>query len=256
MMSKVKLLIAESNNEEKAKLKEVLCKDFEIIESDCGTEAIEIAKREDICVVICNIALKHTDGITLCEKIKEVKQDTRFIMLASAFSDTQVKRMVDSGVDYYLLKPYDPSTLVRHILFLESPDLNITEAARVLSNYPPFASKKVEESLSNIFLTMKIPAHIKGYQYLKEGIRLAMRKPDIVGSITKELYPSIADKFSTSPSKVERAIRHAIEVGWSRGKVEDINNLFKVKAFDQKDKPTNGEFISFIAEKLLIEEMA
>jgi len=104
-----------------------------------------------------------------------------------------------------------------------------------------------------IFMTVGIPAHIKGYQFLREAIKLTIDTPDIINCITKKLYPSIADKFETSASKVERAIRHAIEVAWNRGKIENINALFGVRVYGSNDKPTNGEFIALVADKMLIE---
>jgi len=107
--------------------------------------------------------------------------------------------------------------------------------------------------ISDIFITVGIPAHIKGYQFLREAIKLTIQQPEIINSITKHLYPDIAKEFNTSPSKVERAIRHAIEVGWSRGKIENINSIFGVKVYSHNDRPTNGEFIALIADKLLVD---
>jgi len=129
-----------------------------------------------------------------------------------------------------------------------------TKAAEVLQDFSDIKTgKKLEERISNIFITVGIPAHIKGYQFLREAVKLTIEKPEIINSITKQLYPTIAKKFKTSASKVERAIRHAIEVGWNRGRVENINNAFGVRAFDTKDKPTNGEFIAIVADKMILE---
>jgi len=114
-------------------------------------------------------------------------------------------------------------------------------------------NKVIDEKISNIFITVGIPAHIKGYQFLREAIKMAIREPDIINSITKQLYPNIASKFQTSASKVERAIRHAIEVAWNRGRIENINSIFGVKVYGTNDKPTNGEFIALVADKMLIE---
>ena len=111
----------------------------------------------------------------------------------------------------------------------------------------------VTKRISNIFITVGIPAHIKGYQFLREAIKLTINRPEIINSITKELYPAIAKQFNTSASKVERAIRHAIEVGWSRGKIENINNIFGVRVYDQNDRPTNGEFIALVADKMMVD---
>ena len=114
-------------------------------------------------------------------------------------------------------------------------------------------NRLLDEKISNIFITVGIPAHIKGYQFLREAIKMAIESPEIINSITKKLYPAIAQKFETSSSKVERAIRHAIEVAWNRGKIENINTLFGVKVYSNNEKPTNGEFIALVADKMLLE---
>ena len=116
--------------------------------------------------------------------------------------------------------------------------------------------RNLEERITNIFLTIGIPAHIKGYHFLREAIKMVVQDNDIINRITKELYPSIAKKFNTTPSKVERAIRHSIDVAWSRGKVENINQLFGYVVYDKNDKPTNGEFIALVADKLSMERIA
>ena len=119
---------------------------------------------------------------------------------------------------------------------------------------PPTPYPNVDDRMSNIFLSLGIPAHIKGYQFLREGVRLVIEQPDRINRITKELYPSIARRYATSPSKVERAIRHAIEVAWSRGRVESLNRAFGCRVAIPEDKPTNGEFIALIADKLGMEK--
>jgi len=257
-MQKLKLLIAESNFEEKTKLADCCNKweQFKVLVADCGKSAIEIAEKEKPEVVICNFALKNTDGITLCEKLKALG-DTKIVMLSSAFSDTVVKRMIECGVDYYMLRPFDEKALKKQVELLTKLALEKTKpetkAAQVVGTFPPIATKQLEERISNIFITMGIPAHIKGYQFLREAIKIIIEYPTMIGGITKELYPTIAKHFSTTPSKVERAIRHAIEVGWNRGRINQINEIFKVRAFDPNDRPTNGEFIALVADKLLLE---
>ena len=113
--------------------------------------------------------------------------------------------------------------------------------------------KLLDERLANIFISAGIPPHIKGYQFLREAVKQAVTDPSMINNITKMLYPAVAERFNTSPSKVERAIRHAIEVAWSRGKIENINNIYGIKIFSRGDKPTNGELIALVSDKLLIE---
>jgi len=122
-----------------------------------------------------------------------------------------------------------------------------THAAQALN------ASLLNKKISDIFITVGIPAHIQGYKFLREAIKLTIKQPGIINCITKQLYPSIAKLFGTSPSKVERAIRHAIEVGWSRGKIENINNIFGVKVYGHNDRPTNGEFIALVADKMMVD---
>ena len=114
-------------------------------------------------------------------------------------------------------------------------------------------SKSLDERITSIFLSIGIPAHIKGYQFLKEAIKIVIKEPEMINGITKQLYPAIAQNFETSPSKVERAIRHAIEVAWNRGRIENLNTIFGYHIYTKNDKPTNGEFIALIADRLTLE---
>ena len=146
-----------------------------------------------------------------------------------------------------MIKPIDYKLLDVRIEEILNNDDNMELRKR------PIRNKQLEEKITNIFITVGIPAHIKGYQFLREAIKMAIDNPDIINSITKRLYPSIAERFETSSSKVERAIRHAIEVAWNRGKIENINSLFGVRVYSNNEKPTNGEFIALVADKMLIE---
>jgi len=128
-----------------------------------------------------------------------------------------------------------------------------TKAAQVIEEFNKNQSQNLAKRISDIFITVGIPAHIKGYVFLREAIIQTIAQPGIINCITKQLYPSVAKRFQTTPSKVERAIRHAIEVGWSRGKIENINNIFGVKVYGQHDRPTNGEFIALVADKMLVD---
>ena len=115
------------------------------------------------------------------------------------------------------------------------------------------STASLDEKISNIFISIGIPPHIKGYNYLREGIKYAVEEPNIINNVTKELYPKIANHFDTTPSKVERAIRHAIEVAWNRGRIDAINAIFGVRVYIGTEKPTNSEFIALVADKLILE---
>ena len=149
-----------------------------------------------------------------------------------------------------MLKPVDPETLFKRILdVLDDSYMNANQIS-LLSSQP----KTLDEKITSIFLMIGIPAHIKGYHYLREAIRMVYAEPETINRITKELYPGIAKRFNTSASKVERAIRHAIEVAWTRGKIENINQIYGFNIYGKNDKPTNGEFIALIADKLIMED--
>ena len=263
-MNNKKILIAESNQEERQKLVDTCIESwgdkFEIISTECGDKACELSKDKELKLVISGFALLNNDGITLCEEVKKGDRVT-FMMMASAFSDITIKRMTESGVDCYMIRPFSAEAFRKQVDFLIGAQDVVknevegvsTQAAQIVGSFPMIANKQLEERISNIFITMGIPAHIKGYHFLREAVKIIVGNPALIGGITKELYPSIAKAFNTTSSKVERAIRHAIEVGWNRGRINQINEIFKVRAFDQKDRPTNGEFIALVADKLLLE---
>jgi two-component system response regulator (stage 0 sporulation protein A) len=160
---------------------------------------------------------------------------------------------MELGASYYMVKPFDNHVLNRRI----------QEVAGQKSGAPvrslltmPTGHKSLDEKITSIFLMIGIPAHIKGYQFLREAVRMVIEHSDVINRITKELYPSIAKRYDTSSSKVERAIRHAIEVAWSRGKIDNLNQIFGYTIYAKGDKPTNGEFIALVADKLLMEQSA
>jgi two-component system, response regulator, stage 0 sporulation protein A len=152
---------------------------------------------------------------------------------------------MNMGASYFMAKPINIDTLCKRIIELNS---NV-----IYTSIASSTSRELDEKISHIFITVGIPAHIKGYKFLREAIKLSISDPNIINSITKKLYPAIAEKFDTSASKVERAIRHAIEVAWNRGKIENINGLFGVTVYSSNEKPTNGEFIALVADKMLME---
>ena len=194
-------------------------------------------------VVIMDIVLHGCDGFKVLESVDTSK--TKFVIQSSLSMDGFINKAISMGAKYYCIKPFDSETLKDRVNDL------FVEAKQTKTYYNQ--NNHLEEKITNIFITVGIPAHIKGYQFLREAIKLAIANPEIINSITKKLYPTIAEKYSTSASKVERAIRHAIEVAWNRGKIENINNLFGIKVYSSNEKPTNGEFIALVADKMLIE---
>ena len=214
-------------------------------------ETIQCVENEKVDLIITDILLQNSDGFELLEKLKEVKNVPRVLILSAVTGDAFVQKALSLGADYYMLKPYSYDVLISRINDILANTNNSKteeETKNTLSKI-----KNLDGRLSNIFITVGIPAHIKGYQFLREAIKMAIESPEIINSITKKLYPSIAQKFDTTSSKVERAIRHAIEVAWNRGKIENINMLFGIKVYSDNEKPTNGEFIALVADKMLIE---
>ena len=169
----------------------------------------------------------------------------KIIIASSLAHEGFINKALSLGASYYLNKPYSMETLIKRI-----NDVNQLETSIYKEKNP---NRVIDEKLANIFITVGIPAHIKGYQFLREAIKMAMETPEIINSITKKLYPAIAEKFETTASKVERAIRHAIEVAWNRGKIENINSIFGLKVYTSSEKPTNGEFIALVADKMILE---
>lgn len=211
-----------------------------------GEELIKLIKNLKPDVVVMDVVLQKCDGFKVLESVKNVP--TNIVVQSSLSIDGFINKAISLGAKYYCIKPFDTATLKERVEDILNAKNN--------TNKMFFNSKsksQIEEKITNIFITVGIPAHIKGYQFLREAIKLAIDNPEIINSITKKLYPTIAEKYDTSASKVERAIRHAIEVAWNRGKIENINNLFGIKVYSSNEKPTNGEFIALVADKMLIE---
>lgn len=219
--------------------------EFEVVgaESD-GEKGVALIKLRKPEFIITGIILKSLDGFAVMGKLAEEGIKSKIIVLSSFVRDAIIKRAIDSGATFYIAKPYKEEALKQRLIELiaDGEEVRPTEVKRVL-----------DEKISKIIITVGIPPHIKGYQYLREGVKMAVSNPNIINNITKQLYPKIGEKYDTTPSKVERAIRHAIEVAWSRGRIESINALLGIRAYVGNDKPTNGEFIALIADKMLLD---
>ncbi len=250
-MSKRKIFLVQDTKEQNDKLKEFFTQDdnFEVI-GDCtdGEYALAFAYNNLPDVIILELVLSGYDGLSIISKIKAMNLPIKIVVLSSLSRDEIVKMAMDAGADYFIAKPCNYEVLKERIL-----ELNENKKKPSAELAPSSVNKWLDERLGTIFINVGIPPHIKGYSFLREGIKLAIMRPEIVNNITKQLYPMIAKAFDTTPSKVERAIRHAIEVAWNRGRIDNINNILGVKAFVGKEKPTNGEFIALVADKLMLE---
>lgn len=249
MNEKIKIFLADCNlNFRKELVEEIKNEEMEVVgEAGDGAEALELIKEIKPDLIVLDVVLPSIDGFVLIEEIKKI-YSPKFIVTSSLTHEGFVSKAMQLGVEYFMIKPINKNILISRIKDISSP----VEEQKI-SNKDKLKNKALEEKITNIFITVGIPAHIKGYQFLREAIKMAIDYPEIINSITKKLYPSIAEKFETSASKVERAIRHAIEVAWNRGKIENINSIFGLKVYSSNEKPTNGEFIALVADKMLIE---
>lgn len=250
---KLRILIADDNKDFCDVLKNYLGKqpNFEIVATAFnGDDAFEQIMELKPDVALLDEVMPHLDGIGVLEKLQANNiSHTMCIMLTAVTEESVTARAFALGAKHYIAKPFDMELLVNRIKQLKEPIKCIKNS---LLNFN-YSSLDLETRVTNILHEIGVPAHIRGYHYMREAIIMAIGDIDVLNYITKELYPSIAKKCSTTPSRVERAIRHAIEVAWNRGRVEVIDSLFGYTINNHKGKPTNSEFIALIADRLRLE---
>ena len=248
-MKQVRLLLVDDNKELVNMIKEYFTSHANIKvvkEAYDGREGIEYIKnnQNDYDIILLDLIMPKKDGISVLEDMNTLNIDKKVIVLTSYNTPEVIKKVSDFGVNYFILKPFELSELEKRIL--ESFQ---DQETKTLDLY----HQNLQISITNILHELGVPSHIKGYQYIREGISIIYDKPSVIGGITKELYPEIADKFDTTVSRVERAIRHAIEVSWNRGDWDLMEEIFGHSVDIDKAKPTNSEFIVTIADKLRLE---
>lgn len=242
------VVILQASDEEAYECAERLSSSFEIVGWTSDSEvALNFVAKEKPDFFITSLMLRKSDGVYVLEKAKELSPKTFTIVLSVVNHGALMQNAIDAGADYYMIKPIDYNALILRMQSMVNKTLIKPREEKVAKD------NNIDEKVSRIFIGMGIPPHIKGYVYLREGVKLAVLSPDIINSITKKLYPAIGKKFNTTSSKVERAIRHAIEVAWSRGKIENFNALFGVRIYNEREKPTNSEFIALVADRLLLD---
>ncbi len=258
--NQIKVLVADDNREFCGILKSYFSNDpdFNLIDvCTNGMEVINVIQKDDIEVLILDLIMPYMDGIGVLEKINSMKLEKRpKIIILTAFGQENItQKAVQLGVDYYILKPFDLEVLgdrvrqvVRDIKTGDDSPITITPMPSAVSS-----AKNLEIEVTRVIHEIGVPAHVKGYQYLRDAIMLVVEEINFLGAVTKELYPTIAQKYDTTPSRVERAIRHAIELAWDRGDVDKINKVFGYTISGEKGKPTNSEFIAIIADRLRLE---
>lgn len=224
-----------------------------------GEEVLEqFRKGTQADVMILDIIMPHLDGLGVLEQMKDLEMTVvpKVIMLTAFGQENITQRAVQLGATYYVLKPFDMDVLINRIRQLAEGSVYAKASNSKVSAFTPLPTKNMDANITTIIHEIGVPAHIKGYQYLREAITMVFNDIELLGAITKTLYPSIAVQFKTTPSRVERAIRHAIEVAWTRGNIDSISQLFGYTVNISKSKPTNSEFIAMVADKLRLEHRA
>jgi len=262
-LKKIKVCIVDDNRELVALLEEYISEqpDMDVIGvAHNGQDCLSMLEQVSPDVLVLDIIMPHLDGLAVLERIKEFQKGTSIpnVIMLTAFGQEDVtKKAVELGASYFILKPFDMDNLVVHIRQSGEKGAGIARS-NTYSPRQPVEAKPVnlEASITSIIHEIGVPAHIKGYLYLREAISMVYNDIELLGSITKVLYPDIAKKYNTTASRVERAIRHAIEVAWSRGNIDSISSLFGYTVSMTKAKPTNSEFIAMVADKLRLEHKA
>lgn len=247
------VVLLESNSAVLAQLKEGFAdkQRFTLLYAgDDGDEGMKQILRLKPDIVVVGMFLKGTDGCGVIRAVNKTWPDAKIIATGIS-NDNLMERAMAEGAIYYLVKPFSIESALERIDELVK-NMPKEEASLAVHHRKPVS---VEEKISEIFIAIGIPPHIKGYSYLREAIKLSIEQPYVINSVTKELYPTVAKRFKTTSSKVERAIRHAIEVAWNRGRIDAINAIFGTRLYLGTEKPTNSEFIALVADKLILENM-
>lgn len=271
MREKITVLIADDNQEFSTTLATYLKNQEDMVvvgRAKDGNEALDMVSSLMPDVLLLDVIMPHLDGIGVLEQMNMIKLNKKpiCIMLSAVGQDKVTQRAIELGAEYYVVKPFDIDLLITRIRELKnykpssqnnnfiSREIWISKSQYIdIPNNPANKEENIEALVTNVIHEVGVPAHIKGYQYLREAIIMVINDIDVINQITKCLYPQIANKFHTTPSRVERAIRHAIEVAWGRGEQKTVENIFGYTISAAKGKPTNSEFIAMISDKLRLE---
>ena len=263
-MKKIKIGIVDDNQDFCEVVRDYLNKqnNIEVIfTAPDGIKAIEYLENENTCpdILILDLIMPHMDGFGVLEHLgsKELNKYPRVIMTSAVGQDSIIQKAMELGAQYYLVKPVNMKLLIKRINQLDNSIVGAfdddSHLRKSLVMKDSVVNNDLEIDITNLIHEIGVPAHIKGYQYLRDAITLVVNRMEYLNAVTKELYPAIAAINNTTPSRVERAIRHAIEIAWNRGKLETLENLFGYTVQQDKGKPTNSEFIAIIAVKLRLE---
>ncbi len=265
-MAELSIAIADDNRQTLNLLGEILEKEEGIHvvgKADNGEDAYKMIVKTNPDIVLMDVIMPRLDGISVMEKVKnnpQMKGSPSFIMVSAASSQNVTEDAFCFGANYYIMKPFSKDDVLDKIRRVssgcEKNGSGNSRNRRVIQPYldkTAYMEQNLETDVTQMLHEIGIPAHIKGYQYLRDAIIMSVQDSEMLSSVTKILYPTIAKKHQTTPSRVERAIRHAIEVAWSRGKMDTINALFGYTVSGGKGKPTNSEFVALIADKIRLD---
>ena len=265
-MAELSIAIADDNRQTLNLLGEILEKEDGIHvvgKADNGEDAYNMIVRTNPDIVLMDVIMPRLDGISVMEKIKnntQMKNHPSFIMVTAASSQDVTEDAFRLGANYYIMKPFNRDVILDKIRRVcrgraKAAGNVHTEMKRVQPylDKENYMEQNLETDVTQMLHEIGIPAHIKGYQYLRDAIIMSVRDTEMLSSVTKILYPTIAKTHKTTPSRMERAIRHAIEVAWNRGRIDAINAIFGVRVYIGTEKPTNSEFIALVADKLILE---
>lgn len=254
-MERLSVAIAEDNERMLNLLGDIIESDKELClvgKANNGEDMYHIIKEKKPDVVLMDLVMPKMDGISVMELINvdsSVKKRPTFIIITAISQERITEDAFNKGAAYYILKPFNNETVLRRVKSIKKSQIEM-ESQYYVEKREELNQKSIENQVTELIHEIGIPAHIKGYHYLRDGILMAIEDMDVLNAITKVLYPAIAKKNQTTSSRVERAIRHAIEVAWSRGKIDTLEELFGYTVSYGKGKPTNSEFIALVADTI------
>lgn len=239
-----KVIVADANDSYRAMLREAIEQSGEftvIADVSDGKSALQQVRDLGPDLLVLDVVLPELDGFGVLNQIKKEELPVRTMMVSSFFTEQVVAEALEKGAAFFMPKPFESNALLERMRSICRPVQPVSH------------TKSLKNMVTDIIHEIGVPAHIKGYQYLREAILIAVEDMDVINAVTKVLYPEVARRFSTTPSRVERAIRHAIEVAWDRGDLETLQKFFGYTVSNTKGKPTNSEFIAMIADRLVLE---
>jgi len=255
MQTKIKVLVADPSEDYRSMVASQFQNelDLELCGSTAdGLEVLRLVQEKQPDVIILDILLANLDGLDVLRRLGEMDTGVSSIMVSSFYKDSVISEASSLGASYFMLKPFHVATLMEKVRGVSGKTMRETHLVSGVQ-IPSRTEPSLESVVTGVIHEIGVPAHIKGYKYLREAIMLTVRDMEIINAVTKVLYPKVAGKFDTTPSRVERAIRHAIEVAWDRGDLEVLQKFFGYTVSNIKGKPTNSEFIAMIADRLSLQ---